>query len=153
MMKVPDELKGARISVVGAAELANMHPAHFRRLIRREVFPPPKRTAKGRPYFDYDLLAGIAGILKSGVGQNGEEIVFYRRQPKTGAPRQCSRGPAAHGGQDGYLADLAEGLRQVGIPEELLTPAKLKAVLTAAFGRERPDLAVAIPDLAQRLMG
>jgi hypothetical protein len=151
-MRVTDDLKGARISVVGAAELANMHPAHFRRLIRRGVFPKPKRTAKGRPYFDYDLLTGIAGILKGGVGQNGEEIVFYRRQPKNRTTRGGPRRPAPAAAMDGYLAGLAEGLRQVGIPEELLTPAKLQAAMTAAFGQERPDLAVVIPDIAQRLM-
>ncbi len=151
-MRIPNELNGARIAVVGAAELVNMHPAHFRRLVRRGVFPPPKRTAKGRPYFDYDLLSAIAGILKAGVGQNGEEILFYRRKPKSGSGKQRSRRVQPAAVVDGYLADLAEGLRQVGIPEDLLKSDKLQAVVAEAFGQERPDLTAAIPELAQRLM-
>ena len=152
-MKIPAELQGARITVVRAAELVNMHPAHFRRLVRRGVFPPPKRTTKGRPFYDYDLLAAIAGILKSGVGKNGEEILFYRRKAKSGLPRQRSRRLQAAPVVDAYLPDLAAGLREVGVPEDMLKPDRLQAALAEAFGKERPDLAVAIPDLAQRLMG
>jgi len=153
MMKLPDELKGARISVVRAAELATMHPAHFRRLIRRGVFPLPRRTAKGRPYFDYDLLAAVAAVLKSGVGQNGEEILFYRRKPQSGLPKHRSRRLQPAPVADAYLSHLAEGLKQVGVPEEVLKPERLQAALVEVFGQERPDLAVAIPDLAQRLIG
>jgi len=151
-MRIPDELNGARITVVRAAELASMHPAHFRRLVRRGVFPAPKRTAKGRPYFDYDLLGVVALVLRSGVGQNGEEILFYRRRSKSGPAKQRARRVQPAAVVDGYLADLAEGLRQVGVAEDMLKPDKLQAALTEAFGQERPDLAVAIPDLAQRLI-
>ena len=152
-MKLTEELKGTRLSVVRAAELANMHVAHFRRLVRRGVFPAPKRTAKGRPYFDYELLAAVAGILKGGVGKNGEEIIFYRRKPKTNATRQRSNRPGPVMVADAYLKDLTEGLRQVGVPAVLLTASKLNAALAAEFGNDRPDLATAIPALAQRLLG
>ena len=37
MMKVPDELNGARITVVHAAEMVSMHPAAF----------PPSRSTRG----------------------------------------------------------------------------------------------------------
>ena len=151
-MRLPDDLQGARVSMVKAAELAAMHPGHFRRLVRRGVFPQPKRTAKGRPYFDYEALTVIAGVLSSGVGQSGEEILFYRRKPKTGPGKQRSRRSQPAPGADAYLTDLIEGLRQVGVPEDSLRPERLQAALVAAFGQQRPDLATAIPVLAQRLM-
>ena len=153
MMKLMDELKGARLSITEAAELIHMHPAHFRRLCRRGVFPQPKRTAKGRPFFDYELLTVIASVLKSGVGLNAEEIVFYRRRSRSGPRKRPVRSCELSGGDDDYLANLAEGLRQVGIPEKSLTVEKLSAALTAIFGQERPELATAIPALAKRLMG
>jgi hypothetical protein len=152
MMKLSDELKNARITVVGAAELASMHPAHFRRLVRRGVFPSPKRTAKGRPYFDYDMLVAVAGVLRSGVGQNGEEIVFYRRRTRTGGTKRRVSHPQPAPVVDAYLVDLAEGLKQVGVPEDLVKPERLQSALVEAFGQVRPDLATAIPVLAQRLM-
>jgi len=62
-MELTEDLQGARIGVAQAAELANMHPSHFRRLVRSGVFPKPKRTAKSRPYFDYELLTRIAEVL------------------------------------------------------------------------------------------
>ena len=92
-MKVTEDLKGARLTIVLAAELVKMHPGHFRRLCQRGVFPQPKRTAKGRPYFDYELLSVIANVLKSGVGKNGEEIVFYRRRATNGVTKQSARRP------------------------------------------------------------
>ena len=152
-MRVTEELKDARLSIVRAAELANMHVAHFRRLVRRGVFPSPKRTTKGRPYFDYELLVTVAGVLKSGIGKNNEEIIFYRRKPRTNVTRRGSRHPEPTMTANGYLADLAEGLKQVGVPDDLLTPSKLKVALAMEFDHDHPDLATAIPALAQRLLG
>jgi len=52
--------------------------------------PVPKRTSKGMPFYDYELLRQIADVLRRGVGISGEEVSFYRRKPKrpkTGNPR------------------------------------------------------------------
>jgi hypothetical protein len=47
MTKIPADLDGARLNVSRTAELISMEAGHFRRLIRRGVFPAPKRTSKG----------------------------------------------------------------------------------------------------------
>jgi hypothetical protein len=101
-MHLKDDLKGSRVTLTRAAELAGMHPAHFRRLIRQGIFPKPRKTAKGRPYFDYDLLARVAGILSTGVGQNGQEVLFYRRKGSKPAVRHVPKPQPP----DNHLASL-----------------------------------------------
>jgi len=141
-MKLSDALRGARVTIVKAAELANMHPSHFRRLIRRGIFPKPKRTAKGQPYFDYDLLVCVSKVLRTGIGANGEEVTFYRRRKKTNQPIRSRRNEA-----DPYLKDLASILTQLGYRTHEITPAKLRASLKAAFGEKSPPVEIAVPKL------
>ncbi len=151
-MKLTEDMKGARFTVVQAAELANMHPAHFRRLCRRGVFPKPKRNAKGRPYFDYELLVRIALVLKTGVAANGDEIMFYRRKPKSNDRRRTSSRPASRKA-DPYLSDLATIFRKLGAPDKHLTPEALNSLLLAAFGKDRPPIETAVAKLSSRIFG
>ncbi len=152
-MKIPPEMNGARLNVARTAELVSMDPAHFRRLVRRGVFPTPKRTAKGMPFFDHELLCRIGEVLKSGIGLSGEEISFYRRKPKRHRPHP----PRTRGRQaqsvDPYLESIIGGCRQLGIGDELLDPATVKRILVAECGDERPDLEQAIPVVARSLLG
>jgi hypothetical protein len=60
-----------------------MESGNFRRLVRRGIFPPPKRTQSGLPFFDHELLLVIAEVVKRRVGVNGQEIMMYRRKSKT----------------------------------------------------------------------
>lgn len=150
-MRISAELQGARLNVSRTAELLPMDVGHFRRLVRRGVFPRPKRTAKGKPFYDFDLIVEIDGILKSGIGRNGEEMAFYRRKPRhehrRAGKRQEPR-PAA----DEYVAAIAEGLKQLGIADADLAPNRIAALLSAEFQGERPALEQAIPTIARRLL-
>ena len=69
-MNIPSHLKDARLNMTRAAEVVSMNVGHLRRLVRRGVFPKPKRTSKGMPFFDYRLLVQISTILRTGVGSN-----------------------------------------------------------------------------------
>jgi len=146
VVRIPDDLKGARVNLVETASLLGMHVGHLQRLIRRGVFPQPKRTAKGLPFFDHGLLLRTTHILKTGVGLNKEEIMFHRRRQKPKEPGKSK--PQA----DPYLQQLSEGLLQVGVPESAIAADKLIDLLAAEFGTNRPELAVAIAVLAQKLM-
>jgi hypothetical protein len=146
-MNLTDDLRGSRVTLTRAAELASMHPAHFRRLIRRGIFPKPKRTAKGRPYFDFDLLVRVAVILSSGIAENSEEVLFYRRHGRKQTIRHLRKPQPS----DPYLKELAQCLRQVGASKEQLSPENLNAILVDAFGTKRPDLEEALPIFIQRL--
>ena len=154
-MRIPSELEGARLSVARAATLVSMDPGHFRRLIRRGVFPAPKRTPKGMPFFDFDLLTQIGEVLKSGIGLSGEEISFYRRVPKQARDRsRASRPTRQHSFErDDYILNLLEGCRQLGIDNSVLNEASVRSALAAEFGDDRPALERALQAVVRRLTG
>jgi DNA-binding transcriptional MerR regulator len=155
MTKIPADLDGARLNVSRTAELISMEAGHFRRLVRRGVFPTPKRTSKGMPYFDHELLRQIGQVLKSGVGLNNEEISFYRRKPKQGgqrSPKSRQGRQQATKQPDAYLAAIVEGCRQVGVRDELLDTARITSILSAEFAEGRPELERALPVVARRLL-
>lgn len=147
-MRVPNELKGARLNIRETAALVGMHEAHFRRLVRRGVFPASKRTSKSRPFYDYGLLVQMAAVMRGRVGLNGEEVMFYsqRRKPT----KQVAKSVSEMG--DVYLTSLAEGLRQLGIDNADVRPGRLASLLAAEFGEDRPPLEQALPVIARRLL-
>jgi DNA-binding transcriptional MerR regulator len=151
-MNVTHDLKDARLTVSATAVLARMHPAHFRRLVRQGVFPKPRKTAGGRSYFNHELLVRIAEILKRGIGENGREVMFYRKSasvPGSSRPRQRSRKRPP---PDAYLKSLTVALKQLGLSREDVNLEKVKAALAAEFGEARPDLHTAIPAICRRVL-
>ena len=108
-MKIPREYEDARLNLRRTAELLTMHEGHLRRLVRRGVFPKPKRTAKGLPYFDFELLTMIAGILQRGVGVSGEEVSFYRRKPQSQQRTRRDGRLSRAGSGDAYIASIIQG--------------------------------------------
>lgn len=151
-MRIPPELNGARLNVSRTAELLPMDVGHFRRLVRRGVFPSPRRNAKGKPFYDYDLLIEIAEVLKRGVGKNNEEVAFYRRKPRRPSQRPTAAKRDHQPATDDYVEAIAEGCRQLGIADADLEPTKIAALLAAEFQGERPPLAEAVAAVARRLL-
>ncbi len=154
-MKIPSELDGARLNVARTAALVSMDSGHFRRLVRRGVFPAPKRTSKGMPFFDFELLSQIGEVLKSGIGLTGEEISFYRRKPKPGrrgSTRSRQRRQRAANQPDAYVEAVLEGCRQVGVGDDLLSVEAVASLLRTEFGGDRPELQEVIPVIARRLL-
>ena len=129
-----------------------MDVGHLRRLVRRGVFPKPKRTSKGLPFFDYGLLVQISTILRTGVGLNAEEVSFYRRNEKTpkkrkNKPKGCRPQPA-----DSLVKSVIEGCKELGIAKAKLTVEAVKRIMAAEFNGEQPELKDAIPVVARRLL-
>ena len=151
-MRISAELQGARLNISRTAELLPMDVGHFRRLIRRGVFPNPKRNGKGKPFYDYDLLVEIAEVLKRGVGKNNEEVTFYRRRSRRSSQRTTAAKREQQPAAADYVEAIAEGCRQLGITDTALEPTKIAAILAAEFHGERPPLAEAIPVVARRLL-
>lgn len=156
MLGVSPEFDGARLNVRETAELVSMDPGYFRRLIRRGVFPQPKRTQTGLPFFDYELLCQLAEVIRTRIGVNGEEIMWHRRKPKPSKAKQPRQQKQDHRQQqpdiDTYVATVLEGCRQVGVPDERLTPELVTAALVASFGKDRPAPQAVIPIIARRLL-
>lgn len=147
------ELTGIRVSVAKAAEMLDKHPSHLRRLWKRGVLPAPKRTANGRPYYDDDLLKVITAVMKSGIGMNGEEVLFYRRRTKTGRRNRLTRSgkPRPPARSDPYIISLKDALTQFGIPQDRLDPDAIQSHLAATFGDQRPDIGTVLLELVKRL--
>ena len=151
-MRITDDHQDARLNVTQTATMAGLHVAHFRRLVRRQIFPPPKRTAKGKPYFDYGLLQQIAAVIRRKIGHNGQEVMFYSSRKKTPSKATTSKPGRDRTPEDPYLASLIEGLRQLGLTDAQLDVMKITQTLSELFGSERPDLSHAISDVARRLL-
>jgi len=151
-MRITDDHKDARLNVTQTATMAGLHVAHFRRLVRRRIFPPPKRTVKGKPYFDYGLLQQIAAVIRRKIGHNGQEVMFYSSQKKKPSKGTTPRPGRSGRTGDPYLASLVEGLRQLGLTDAQLDVTKIREVMSELFGSERPGLSQAIPDVARRLL-
>ena len=149
-MRIPAGLEKARLNISRAAELISMNTGHFRRMVRRGVFPNPKRTSKGMPYYDHELLTQIAEVLHTGVGLNSEEVCFYRRHSKRQKPPQ--RASDKRRAVDPYLKSVIDGCRQLGVDNAHLEPSAITAVLGTVFGNDRPPLERAVPEVARRIL-
>jgi len=80
--------------------------------------------------------------MKTGLGANGQAIMFYRRRKRQSS--SCGRRPV-----DAYLSRLIASPGELGIERISLAPGSLQATLTALFGSERPALEVAVPEVAK----
>lgn len=153
-MESRSELIKARYSVAEAAELIGKHPSHLRRLWKRGLLPAPRKTAGGRPYYDDELLAVIRTVMQSGIGLNGEEVLFYRQRAKARRHNRSSRSgerkpPVA---RDPYILSLKDALTQLGIPKDRLEPDAIQAQLAALYGDQRPEIKKVLHQLAKRMM-
>jgi len=149
---IPSHLKDARLNMTRAAEVVAMNVGHLRRLVRRGVFPKPKRTSKGMPFFDYGLLVQISTILRTGVGLNAEEVSFYRRKEKTPKKRKHKANGSIPQSTDSLLKSVIEGCKELGVGKNKLTVEAVKRIMAAEFNGEQPELKDAIPVVARRLL-
>ena len=151
-MKIPQELEGARLNVTRTAELFHMDAGHLRRLSRRGVLPAPKRTAKGMPFYDHELLVQISEVLRTGVGLNDEEISFYRRKEKTPKKRKNKVEESNRQSPDAFVQQVIEGCKELGIGKNKLDVETVKQIVAAEFNGEQPELKDVIPVVARRLL-
>ena len=151
MLRIPEEFDGARLNVTRTAELVSMDPAHFRRLVRRGVFPSPKRTSKNLPFYDYSLLLKLSEVLKTGIGVSGEEICFYRRKSKKHHSRR-RKSREEKKVPDEYVQSVIEGCKELGISADRLDPETVSQILSEEFGDERPKLREVLPVVARRIL-
>ncbi len=151
-MKVPKDLEGSRLNVTRTAEFFSMDAGHLRRLSRRGVLPSPKRTAKGMPYYDFQLLTQIAEVLRTGVGLNAEEVSFYRRKEKTTKNRKKRAQGSTQQSPDAFVESVIEGCRELGIAKEILDVATVKRIIADEFGKDEPELRRVIPVVARRIL-
>lgn len=107
----------AAISVSSLCRLLKMSRSQFYWHVKRGTFHAPLYLASNkRPYFTASMVEDNLKARESGVGVNGEYVIFYERRP--------SRTQADH-------SALLEGLRTLGLGT--VTPDQLEATLQACF--------------------
>ncbi len=110
-MSAPNEPQKAAISVSEMANLCRLSRSRFHSLVRQGIFPRPVEKAPGkRPYYTSDLIQRCLEIRSTGIGLNGEIVLFNRPASKKPMRRRPSKQPAPS-----EHADLIESLRSLGL--------------------------------------
>lgn len=121
-MLLSNELK-AVCSVTKLAGKLGLSRARFYQLQKMGVFPAPVYCIRTkRPFYPLDLQQECLNIRKTGIGHNGQPILFYgSRQDKSG--KSGSR-------QDRKHEELAGILRQMGL---IVAPNKVKTAIEILY--------------------
>ncbi len=108
-------------SVVKLAEKLDLSRARFYQLQKSGIFPPPVYSIyTKRPFFPANLQNQCLKIRNSGVGLNGNPVIFYSKREKQASKTQsCSKQ---------NFKDLSDMLKAMGLK---VLPAKAgKAFMT-----------------------
>lgn len=126
-MKPETPLKAA-VSVSWLCRQLLMSRSQFYFHVKRGTFHAPLRLASNqRPYYTASMVEDIVKARETGVGVNGEYVLFYERQP-TGTKNAVTT-KADH-------SSLLEGLRRLGLTE--VTTGQIEAAVEACFPKGTP---------------
>ena len=106
-------------AVVSVSEMAGMlglSRGRFHELCKREVFPMPVYDLRSRrPFYDTTLQQLCMQIRRSGIGWNGQYILFYRtgQQSRGSSPRSLLRKGKKSNGEG--IPELVDALRHLGL--------------------------------------
>ena len=104
----------AAVSVSTMAAAVGLSRSQFYTYVKRGVFPQPLYSlATKRPFFTTVMQQEIVEVRATGIGINGEYVLFYER--RTGEPLAASpqvrRGTAA----GPLVASLVDSLKSLGL--------------------------------------
>jgi predicted DNA-binding transcriptional regulator AlpA len=118
-MKPESPLKAA-VSVSWLCRQLSMSRSQFYFHVKRGTFHAPLRLASNqRPYYTASMVEDIVKARETGVGVNGEYVLFYEKQVKDAVTPKAD------------LSSLLEGVRRLGIAE--VTAAQVEAALAVCF--------------------
>jgi len=105
---LPDNNLKAVCSVTGMAKKLDMSRARFYQLQKMGVFPGPVYcTRTKRPFYPLDLQKKCVDIRETGIGYNGQPVLFYATRKD--APGKLQNQP------DHQYGKLTGILRQMGL--------------------------------------
>lgn len=118
--KLENPMKAA-VSVSSVCRLLQMSRSQFYFHARRGTFSAPLRLpSNNRPYYTASMVEDIIKARETGVGVNGEYVLFYERQPKA----EVKVAKADH-------TALLEGLGALGLTS--ITTGQIEAAVEACF--------------------
>jgi predicted DNA-binding transcriptional regulator AlpA len=98
----------AAVSVSSVCRLLKMSRSQFYFHVRRGTFHAPLRLPSNqRPYFTASMVEDIIKARETGIGVNGEFVIFYERQPN--GTKNVDKTPKAD------HSALVEGLSLLGL--------------------------------------
>jgi hypothetical protein len=117
-MSVQEPSKKAFVSVIEMAEMIGLSKSRFHTLIRRGVFPKPvQHEGCKRPVFDLELQQKCLEIRATGIGNDGQPVLFnrMRRNGKPRKQRQQQQGPITEPRPADDHAELIDSLKSLGV--------------------------------------
>jgi hypothetical protein len=111
-MTSQEKSKKAFVSVVQMAEMLDLSKSRFYTLIQAGIFPQPVRHAScKRPVFDADSQQKCLDIRQSGIGHNGNPVLFNRKRRKPTQPKSRQDRQSITEEQ----TELVEALKSLGL--------------------------------------
>jgi hypothetical protein len=93
------------------ASMCQLSRSRFHALVREGIFPKPVQPGDGkRPYYTQELIRQCLDIRKTGIGQNGEIVLFNRLAGKKADRKQTAATPSK-----GEHPELVESLKALGL--------------------------------------
>lgn len=121
--KTENPMKAA-VSVSSLCRVLKMSRSQFYFHVKRGTFHAPLRLpSNNRPYYTASMVEDIIKARETGVGVNGEYVIFYERKPPS-TKAEPKTPKADHSG-------LLEGLGLLGLNS--VTPEQVEAALAACF--------------------
>jgi len=111
-MSIQDKPRKAVVSVVEMSEMIDLSKSRFYFLIQSGIFPEPIRhEACKRPVFDLDLQQKCLDIRRTGIGCNGQPVLFNRKRRLRTLPKSRPTQQPVSDEQ----AQMIESLRLLGL--------------------------------------
>lgn len=147
-MSVQEPSDKAALSVSEVAELCLLSRSRFHFLVKTGVFPAPVLNASSkRPYYTQEVAQKCVEIRRTGIGQNGQVVLFNRKPKKPGVKPKAitSAAPPPH-------KEIVEALKSLGLTT---SPDAVAAAIVKLFpdGIEKVDQGEAIRKLFLHLQG
>jgi hypothetical protein len=121
--KTENPMKAA-VSVSSLCRVLKMSRSQFYFHVKRGTFHVPLRLPSNqRPYYTASMVEDIIKARETGVGVNGEYVIFYERHPP-GSKAETKKTKADHSG-------LLEGLALLGLNG--VTQEQIVAALAACY--------------------
>jgi hypothetical protein len=109
-MSLQNKSQKAVVSVVQMADMLGLSKSRFYALVQAGVFPQPVRHQScKRPVFDADLQQKCLEIRHTGIGHNGNPVLFNRKRRKS-AQSKAQQQPVSE-----EQAELIEALKSLGL--------------------------------------
>ncbi len=117
----------AAVSVTEMARLCELSRSRFYALIQSGIFPTPVQNTSGnRPFYDLEAQNKCLEIRRTGIGQNGQPVLFNQK-PTSNRP---ARPKSSQDEASADYAPIADAVKSLGLTA---TTAEIASAISATF--------------------